>query len=515
MPSSCRRRSRRLLTPLLLIPALLSAGLACPGAPRVKDTEAPGRAWPLFGGTPSRNMVNTVEKNIPSSWSIQEGERKNIKWAVPLGSVSYGGPVIAGGKVFVGTNNKNPRNPKITGDKGVLMCFRASDGQFFWQAVHDKLPDTHANDWPEQGVASTPVIDGNRLYYVSNRGELICADVEGVPETKEAKIIWRLDMVSKLGVYPRYLANCAPLVAGELVFAVTGNGVNREYEVVNPKAPSFIAVDKKTGEVRWQDNSPGDKIMDGQWGNPTYAEINGKPQIIFPGGDGWLYAFEPATGKLIWKFDCNPKKSEFKPGGRGTRSYLLATPVVYQNKVYVGIGQDPQETVGIGHFWCIDITKTGDLSPANDDFDPKAEVNKNSGLVWHFGGPVVPKPKLLGRESHFGRTISTAAIHDGLVYIADLPGYVYCLDARTGQKHWDYDVKASIWGSPYYVDGKVFIGTDDREMYVFPHGKTKPDRKVIEKSKIDMESPIKTAPVAVNGVLYVMTDTHLYAIAEK
>src|SRR5262249_49611028 len=86
--------------------------------------------WPMLGGTAQRNMVNTSEKKIPNEWSVKEGEQKNVKWVAELGTTSYGGPVVASGKVFVGTNNGRPRNPSRKGDKGVVMCFRESDGQF-------------------------------------------------------------------------------------------------------------------------------------------------------------------------------------------------------------------------------------------------------------------------------------------------------------------------------------------------------------------------------------------------
>ena len=142
--------------------------------------------------------------------------------------------------------------------------------------------------------------------------------------TGKAKFLWTLDMIKELKVYPGGLAGslsiCSPLVVDDLVFIVTGNGVNTEGEVPAPNAPSFIAVDKKTGKVVWKDNSPGKKIMDGQWSNPAAAKVNGQWQVIFPGGDGWLYSFEAKTGKLIWKFDCNPKKSDFQAGRtRATR----------------------------------------------------------------------------------------------------------------------------------------------------------------------------------------------------
>ena len=273
----------------------------------------------------------------------------------------------------------------------------------------------------------------------------------------------------------------------------------------HPEAPSFIAVNKHTGKVVWKDNSPGDKIILGQWSNPAYAVVNGKPQVIFGGGDGWLRAFEPETGKPIWKFDCNPKAADAKT--KGSPNYIVATPVVWDNKVYVGVGQEPSLGSGMGHFWCVDITKTGDLSPVNDNFDPKAEINKNSGLVWHYGGPAQGQSD---RDYVFGRTLSTCAIQDGLLYISELAGYLHCLDARTGQKYWDYDLKAEVWGSPYWVDGKVFIGTGDGDVHVFAHGK---EKKVL--GKIEMEDAINSTPFAHNGVLYVMTMKNLFAISNQ
>src|SRR5207249_3466794 len=159
----------------------------------------------------------------------------------------------------------------------------------------------------------------------------------------------------------------------------------------------------------------------------------------------------------IWKFNCNPTDAVFN-AGKGPKNYLVATPVVFDSKVYVGVGRKPDDGPALGHFWCVDIAKTGDLSPVNNNFDPKAAVNKNTGLVWHYGGRITPRPKA-GRDTVFGRTMSTCAIHDGLLFIVELDGYLHCLDAQTGQRYWEHDLKAEVWGSPYYADGKVFLGT--------------------------------------------------------
>src|SRR5947209_11672074 len=184
-----------------------------------KPAASAGGDWPMLGGTPRRNMVNPTAKGVPTEWSVKEGQRKNVKWVADLRGIAYGGPVVSGGKVFVGTNNRKPRDPKVTGDKGVVMCFDEGTGKFLWQAVHDKLPHPNDNDYPEQGVASTPAVDSNRVYYVSNCCKLICADTEGSADQK-ANIVWRLDMIKELGVYPCYLAMCSPVVVGDLVYVV-------------------------------------------------------------------------------------------------------------------------------------------------------------------------------------------------------------------------------------------------------------------------------------------------------
>jgi outer membrane protein assembly factor BamB len=476
---------------------------------------------PMFGRTVERNMANPLEKNLPDTWSVKKNKLSaNVKWKAPLGGMAFGGPVVAGGKIFVGSNNDHPADPTITGDKGVMLCFNAADGAFLWQIVHDKLPQQDL-DAGDVGIASTPAVDGDRLYYVSNRCELVCADVAGDPAQKgKGNIIRSLDMIKDLKVYPGGieggLANCSPLVLGDLVYVVTSNGVSGATEKPpNPDAPSFVAVRKSDGKVAWSSNLPGPNILDGQWGNPAAAEVNGVSEVIFPGGDGWLYGFEAKKGDLLWKFDCNPKKSDFKPkSGTGDRNYIVATPVVVDGKVYVGVGREPDAGPGVGHFWCVDVAKkpdpkTKDLSPVNDNYDPKAPENKDSGLVWHFGGMYNPKPAGADRDFPFGRTVSTAAVHDGLVYAAELDGFLHCLDAQTGQEYWVHDLGGAAWSSPYYADGKVYMGVDNADLLIFQAGKT--DK---EPAKIEMQQSMKVPLVAANGVLYVNNGLNLYAITK-
>ena len=449
----------------------------------------------LWGGSLSRNMVSD-EKNLPDWWGPETGE--NVKWTARLGSQTYAGPLLLGGKVFVGTNNQQEKNPKLTGDRGVIMAFRESNGELLWQSTHTKLPAGRVNDWPQQGICSTPFIEGERLYYISNRCEVVCIDTEGFrdgendgPITDEADtseidgdVIWKYNMIEELDVFPHNLATCSPLAVGDLLFVVTSNGVD-EGHVAIPSifAPSFIALNKHTGELAWENDLPSENILHGQWSNPAYGVINGKPQAIFPGGDGWIYALEPKTGELIWKFDCNPKEAVWQLGGSGTRNNIVSTPVVYDNKVYIGVGQDPEHGEAPGNFWVIDATQKGDVT--------------ETAVVWHRGG------------EDFNRTMSTVSIVDGLLYVADLSGYVYCLDAQTGELHWTHDTFAAIWGSTFVADGKVYIGDEDGDVTIFRAGK---EKEILQ--EIDMGSSVYTTPVAKDGVLYIATRDTLFAITQ-
>jgi outer membrane protein assembly factor BamB len=459
--------------------------------------------WPMFGGTPSRNLVCPSAKNLPVEWTVEAGKQQNVKWVAQLGTMSYGVPVVAGGRVFVGTNNGTPRDPAVKGQRGVLMCFDEATGKFLWQAVHDMPPPDVAREALPDGICSSPAVEGDRLYYTTAACVLVCA------EAATGKAIWQLDMMKELHVYPSYLCNCSPMIVGDLVYVVTGNGVDNEGKLPAPQAPSFVAVSKKDGKVAWQSSLPGAKIIDGQWSNPAYAVVKGKGQVIFPGGDAYLYGLEPLTGEMIWKFNCNVPKADAK-NGKPQRNYIIATPVVHDEKVYVGVGVYPDNPwpTRVGHFWCVDLTKKGDVSPVNENLDPKGPENKDSALVWHYGGYVQPRPKI-GRDTVLKATISTCAIQDNLVYLPEMAGYLHCLDARTGQQYWEHDFKSEVWGSPLVADGKIYQGVVDGVVYVFTAGK---EKKLIQEN--DLAEPVESTPVVAHDVLYVMTKSKLYAIAK-
>ncbi len=496
----------------LFAPFLLAIPLAAAPVPKGPP---PRESWSMFGGTPARNMVNLKEKlpTIPLAgpdWTDERAaktwEAEWVLWQADLGSRSYGGPVVAGGKVFVGTNNERPRNGRDIHinkageadpiDKGVLMCFDERTGKFLWQAAHDKLPNGNVTDWPREGICSHPTVVGDRAYYVSNQCRVVCADVNGFADgnqgmqdekykaDNDADIIWEYDMIRLLDVFPHNMSNGYPLIVGDRLFVQTSNGVDESHiNIPSPDAPSLICLDRNTGKLLWSDKSPGKNILHGQWSAPAYADVP-VPQVLHAQGDGWLRAFDPDTGKLLWKFDCNRKGAVYMLGGEGDKSDFIATPVVHDGRVYIGTGQDPEHSSGIANLWCVDLKKAvefgakvpgGDVSSEllvrterQPDGSDKVEAKPNpaSALAWRYGEP--DERQWAPREFTFGRTMSNVAVVDGLVYAAELHGYLHCLDAKTGKHYWQYDTKCEIWGSPYFVDGKVLLG-NSAELFVFRH----------------------------------------------
>jgi len=192
-----------------------------------------------------------------------------------------------------------------------------------------------------------------------------------------------------------------------------------------------------------------------------------------------------------WKFDCVPQKYKFDADGEPIKypaadgpSEIIATPVFYKNKIYAAIGQDPEHGEGVGMLTCIDATKSGDIT--------------KDGAIWQFD-------KIM-------RTISTVAIDptNDLLFASDYSGFVYCLNALTGEHYWTHDLKAHLWSSPLVVDGKVYVGDEDGDLVILASDK---EEKILK--EILFDAPIYSTPVVANGSLYIGTQTHLYVVAAK
>jgi outer membrane protein assembly factor BamB len=473
---------------------------------------------PQWGQQSSRNMIS-AEKALPDSFD--PATKKHVKWVAQLGSESYATPIVAHGRVLIGTNNNAPRDPKHKGDRGVLLCLDETDGHLLWQLVVPKLEDDKYLDWPGSGICSPPTVDGDRIYAVTNRAEVVCLTQGGLaagnvgPFTDEARhmtprgeallapgptdadIVWLFDLVSHAGIHPHDQTHISILLDGDILYLNTSNGVdNTHRKIRSPDAPSLIALDKRTGKLLAKDDQHiGPLIFHNTWSSPSMGIVNGRKTLFFCGGDGVCYAFEPLSGppigtdevatlKCLWRFDCDPagpKENVHRFTGNHNQgpSTCMCMPVFVDNRIYLTSGGDLFWGKREGYVRCIDATAgSGDIT--------------RSGEVWKY--PI-------------GSSFSTAAVYDRMVFVTSCEGGIYCVDAITGQPLWTHKVEGQIWASPLVADGKVYIGTRNGEFLILAANR---EKRLI--STAHFEDPIAGTATAANGVLYVATMKRIYAI---
>jgi outer membrane protein assembly factor BamB len=433
--------------------------------------------------------------NPPVDWDTTSG--RNIVWSVELGNDTFGRPVVAGDAVYVGTDNARQMNPDFQEESGVLMAFRVTDGAFLWQDVAPRV-ERGLREFLLPSTTSAPYVEGNRLYYVTAECQLRSLDTQGFrdgensgPYREEvfidnaaADIAWELDMCSRLGVFPHEASNSEVLPLGDLLMVSTSNGQNEGHtRVPSPRAPSLIAVDKRSGQVVWRAIGPGAQVLHGQWSSPVAANVNGRMQVLFGGGDGWLRAYDAASGHEVWRFDGNPKDARWLPRpGVLSRSSIIASPVFADGRVFVAMGQDPLHGSGPSLIHAISPNGQGDVT--------------ESRLLW--------------TSRDVGRVVGTPIAKDGLLYVGDLGGTVHCLDAATGAHVWKHETNEAIWGCLLLAGDRLYVGNVEGRMTVLRAGR----RKELL-AQIEMDAPLYSRPALIGDALYLATARRLYLIAAK
>ncbi|MCL2745039.1 MAG: PQQ-binding-like beta-propeller repeat protein [Planctomycetaceae bacterium] len=469
---------------------------------------------------------------IDSSTGNIVGTSSNVRWAVPISSPTYAAPVIADGKVLIGTLNHEVWDYRRPGSRSVLLCFDDKTGKFLWQV---SLPKDYGIssmfDAYCVGISSTPTVVGSRAYFTSGRGEVFCLDMNGLtdgndgPYTDEAQlythrrdsnvlplektdadIIWRYDMFGELNSMPHDTNNCNIIYHDGLLIINTGNAPDVTHvRVLHPEAPSLIIMDAEKGIPLARDNFDiGSDISHGQWCSPAFGKVNGRNMIFYGGGNGCLYAVEapsreallkqfetnkrqPVRLETVWKFQGDPRAHQsggvVPPFvmGMNSPSYTSLPPPLFdsEGRVFMLFGHDAWNGARPFRSWltCIDA--------------------KAGKLLW-------------GTGNIDGGAIAPLVMENGLLYMADRQGNFSCFDTATGKVHWKLRLNGEIWARPLIADGKIYVGTDRRMFYVLKSG-LKP--QII--SEIRMPNRIYAPAAAAGNTLYVAGDGFLYAVEGK
>lgn len=503
-------------SPLLGI--LVAVGLACPS--RAGDSPQFGQAW-------SRNLASP-ERGLPGDFDLATG--RNVKWSAPLGGDGHATPVVAGGRVYIGTSNENPRDPAHVGDRGVMLCLDEATGRLLWQLVVPKQEQDIYMDWPKTGMSSPVTVEGERVYLVDNRGALLCLDARGmangndgpfrdegpystprgtnapatphVPGPLDADILWKLDLKEDpaIGIWPHDAAHSSPLILGNHLYLNTGNGVDNTHKVIRrPQAPSLIAVDKRTGQLLAVDGEGmGQDTFHCTWSSPAFGKVDGKDTIVFAGGNGILYGFEPLPARVRggagparklkkrWQFRFDPTATTDDPHpylnnrARGPAN-IYGMPVVLDGRVYATGGGDWFWGKNAAWLKCFQPRGQGDLG--------------TNAVVWSYD---------LGRHT---MATPAVAVAEGLVFSTDAQRVLHCTDARTGAGVWTQELGGEIWASALVADGKVYVGTRRGDFWILALGR---EKRVLQ--RVELGAPTSATAVAANGTLYVSSGRMLYAL---
>lgn len=486
---------------------------------------ASGQDWPSRGRSRDHNPVVETQMVLPDLEVLRKKNKADFQWSAEIGMALESEPAISDGLVWIGGSNRK-RGQKIQPkDAGVLFCFRESDGELLYQHVSPRRKEGGHIDWPSYGIASTPFIENDRLYFCTNRCETICLDIRPlIKGTGEPREVWKVDMREKFGVLPgathigsRHL-HCSPVVWDDSVYVNTTHTVKAFLKHDLPKIvpPSLICFEKSSGKVKWSDNTPGNKSLGPQWNNPTVIRAGGRDQVVMGQGDGWVRSFDCQSGELIWKFDINEKAARLEfPNGRVFDTYLrqvIAEPVFHEERLYFSAGYEYEFGQITGRLCCIDPTKKGDLSTELLTEDKKIVSNSNSGLIWEFtgsrSGPAGIKDDRKNPDvmhSSFG----SVAISKGLLVAVDLNGSVHCLDAKTGKRHWSYETWGSFFNSPLIMGNRIVAVNEDGTIYEIPLSKEFRKEQV---RSFETYLLLHASPIFANNKLYLTDYSKVFSI---
>ena len=415
----------------------------------------PAAEWPQWRGPAGQG--HSTAKDLPLTWS----ETENIVWRTEIPGRAWSSPVIDGQHIWMTTavesaasilekakklaDNFAGQPLNIVGKLSLrAVCVDRVSGQL----IHDIELLTAESPDPVHQLNSfaspSPTLEDGRLYAHFGTNGTACLD------TKTQKVLWtnrELKLKHENG------PGSTPVLWGNLLI-VHCDGSDTQ---------SIAALNKLDGKIAWRTNRSGEMNPEPQlkksYGTPLITSVGGREVVISPAAD-WLYAYEPETGRELWKLSY---------GAQGFS--IVPRPVVGHGMAFIGTS----------------FMKPEILAVTLDD-KPK--------IAWRFSkqAPTMPSPLLVGDE----------------LYLIAEKGVATCLDAKTGQTHWAERLGGNFCSSPLFADGRILIGNREGQTYVIAPGKT---YKLLATNQLDGQ--IMATPAAVDTDLFVRTEKALYRIATK
>jgi outer membrane protein assembly factor BamB len=431
-------------------------------APAADETKIDPLDW-LYWRGPEYNSISR-ETGLPDTINPDGGSGSNLAWKrEDLGGRST--PIVLRGKLYTILR----ADPGATTEGERVVCIDAATSKDIWQSRHNvwssDVPDTRVG-W--SSVAGDP--ETGNIYALGACGLLECYNGD------TGKVLWSIPLHEQMGLVSTYGGRTNyPIVFEDLV--IVGAVLVSWGDMAVP-AHRFMAFDKRTGDFVWITSSrlrPPDTI----YSAPVLATIGGQKLLIAGASDGWLYALQPRTGKIVWEYQLS-------------RRGLNVSPTVDGDVVYTGHSEENMSGTKVGAVVAVNAAGTGNIT--------------QSGEIW--------------KELEIADGKSSILKVDDRLYCPDDAGKLFVLNAKDGSQIGRKVTLGTInFASPIFADGKIYYVEKNGRWYImtpdadegvarFQRGKT---------TGTFPGSPQEecwASPVVSHGKLYILTTSALYCFED-
>ena len=388
--------------------------------------------WPYFRGPASAGT--TTLPNIPEAWDGAAGTR--VLWKTAIDLPGENSPIVWENRVYL---------TGATAKRRELYCMDALTGALLWKAPVS-TPQSERAEAPEVGedtgfAAPTAATDGRRVFASFANG-----DIAGF--TSEGKRLWARSLGTPENIYGH--ATSLTMWRNRVI-VVFDQG---EADAAKSK---IIALDATTGEPVWTTPRP----VANSWATPILINHQGREQII-TSSDPWVIAYDPATGKELWKVKC-------------LRGDVATSPTYANGLVYVACDQT-----------CVAAIKP----------DGSGDVSETK-IAWKYEDGGLPD--------------MCSMLCDGPRVYSLVFGILHAFDALTGEHLWEFETKAKFQASPALANGHIYLLASDGTMIIGEAGKD----GFKEISRSPLGEGAGASPAFAPGRIILRGKKHLFCIGTK
>lgn len=381
-------------------------------------------------------------------------------WKTPIAGTGWSSPVISDGKIWLTTAEVTPASAEEIARKrqGVkfaqiktaagavklrALCVDADSGKIVHNVLLRDVTDPDLINPLNSYASPTPVIVGQKVVCHFGSYGTWCLD------TQSADILWNTALVIDHSVGP----GSSPVVAGDVVLIVC-DGIDKQF---------VSGLDLATGKERWTTQRPPIRADNGEfrkaYSTPLLITVDGQSQAVIPGAQ-WMCAYDPASGREIWRADCG--------------SGFSTTPMAVEQDGLV-------------------ICSTGFMKPELVAINPagSGDISK-SNIVW--------------RTTQGGSTMPTAVAADGLLYAISDKGILTVLNTTNGEVVSRERIGGKFAASPLLTGSTLYLGSQEGVMTVIDRRSMKP------LARNSMDGDLMASPAVLGSDLVIRTAKSLQRI---